>query len=600
MTMIVNTAMEAYTMTLGFFLNNRIWDLLNMTGIAFLPIIIAVVKAFGQASAGGDDEGNKGIQALKHVEVDFMRIIPVMILCVFPLGPEMKIETINYASTTCAEANITNSIVGGGLDSSVSMYNKNTGYLLDPRQGNATIRTALQRTDISINGTVARPQIWFGIVQNMSTRGANAIIATIPCESDIVGLSMQIASSKMKSEDMNGYTEEFAKQCYIPAMASLASDDVLSFKYINENIWVGHDAFTGVVGGIYDKMRMKFSPEYWGGMIAQSGAGDYSTPIDQQENLDYNLNDALTNPSCSDGYKVLRSFLKRDFSVEMTDLDKADIAAGKKAMSQSSQYSYLTKDPDGKCYQVDPACMNPVDFDSERVQLNQLIGRSLLNEAKRNNPGESINKDGKTNNNAFDKTVTWVGDLTTIFLSAETYGSGLIEARVQKLAIPMYLLLIQTVFFIAIPILMVFSGYSFGMVLTISVTIFGLEFIMVMFEIARWFDFTLARLTASGWGDISDTSQVIMKLVQLDLSWKSYVILPVLWATLLGTVGFITHMTMGGAALGNSAGQGAANAAKAALTQAKKDIKNGIKDSRDNAKAKGREAVDNHNAAQAK
>ncbi|GIC77597.1 conjugal transfer protein TraG N-terminal domain-containing protein [Moritella sp. F3] len=600
MTMLVNTAMEAYTITLGFFLNNRIWDLLNMTGIAFIPIIVSVVKAFGQASAGGDDEGNKGIQALKRVEVDFMRIIPVMILCVFPLGPEMKIDTINYASTTCAEANITNSITGGGLDSSVSMYNKNTGYLLDPRQGNATISTALQRTDISINGTAARPQLWFGLVQNMSTRGANALIATIPCESDIVGLSMQIASTKMKSEDMNGYTGEFAKQCYIPGIALLANKAPLTFKAIDDKIWVGHDEFTGVVDGIYDKIRMKLSPDYWGAMIAQSGAGASTNPIDQVENLNYSKGDALTDPTCSDGYKVLRSFLKRDFRKELDDIIKDDLKIARSAMAGSMMHAGQTKEEYLEYYQVDPRHVASINFDAEKNWLNQLIGRSLLNEAKKNNPGESINIDGKTNNNAFDESVTFVGDLATIFLSAETYGAGLIEARVQKLAIPMYLLLIQTVFFLAIPILMVFSGYSFGMVLTITVTIFGLEFIMVMFEIARWFDFTLARLTAAGWGNISDTSTVILKLVQLDLSWKSYVILPVLWATLLGTVGFITHITMGGAALGNSAGQGAANATKADLTQAKKDSKSGVKNMRDKARAKGREAVDNYKANQAK
>jgi len=74
--------------------------------------------------------------------------------------------------------------------------------------------------------------------------------------------------------------------------------------------------------------------------------------------------------------------------------------------------------------------------------------------------------------------------------------------------------------------------------------------------------------------------------------------LPVLWATLLGTVGFITHMTMGGAALGNSAGQGPAHAAKDNIAQAKKDARAGVRNARNNAKAEGKKAVENYKAAQ--
>ncbi len=58
--MIINEAYEAYTMLFGFFLNNRIWDLLIMTGAFAVPILIMVSKALVDAYQNGDDEGDSG------------------------------------------------------------------------------------------------------------------------------------------------------------------------------------------------------------------------------------------------------------------------------------------------------------------------------------------------------------------------------------------------------------------------------------------------------------------------------------------------------------------------------------------------------------
>ncbi|WP_261677205.1 hypothetical protein, partial [Staphylococcus equorum] len=67
-TFTVNEYMEGTMLTLGWIINNGIWEAMTTTGIAVVPFIALVAGEWFKARQEGDDEGNKGVLSLNRIE----------------------------------------------------------------------------------------------------------------------------------------------------------------------------------------------------------------------------------------------------------------------------------------------------------------------------------------------------------------------------------------------------------------------------------------------------------------------------------------------------------------------------------------------------
>lgn len=111
--MVVNQPYEVYTLAIGFFLNNRIWELMIMTGIAYIPIITMIIGSVVDAYTGGDDEGDRGSVALRHIEVGIIRIFCIMIFVLIPNGEPFSTNSVVYEENTCARDSFIGSLANG-------------------------------------------------------------------------------------------------------------------------------------------------------------------------------------------------------------------------------------------------------------------------------------------------------------------------------------------------------------------------------------------------------------------------------------------------------------------------------------------------------
>ncbi|MDE2639118.1 MAG: conjugal transfer protein TraG, partial [Chloroflexota bacterium] len=76
----VSSYFEFVTVLFGWVVYDRLWAVLNDTGIVYLPFFAIVARNVMESRRGGDDEGSAAIQSLKKSEVDVVVALVVLFL----------------------------------------------------------------------------------------------------------------------------------------------------------------------------------------------------------------------------------------------------------------------------------------------------------------------------------------------------------------------------------------------------------------------------------------------------------------------------------------------------------------------------------------
>lgn len=103
-------------------LGNNTWNLINELGLMFIPFFIVLCRAVSQARALGRDEGSSHIMALKTVEKEFIPMFLVMLVASIPMKTTNS-PTVSYKAYSCAA---TPSLIFGV--ESVSELKPNTNF----------------------------------------------------------------------------------------------------------------------------------------------------------------------------------------------------------------------------------------------------------------------------------------------------------------------------------------------------------------------------------------------------------------------------------------------------------------------------------------
>jgi TraG-like protein, N-terminal region len=552
MAMIINEAYESYTMLLGFFLNNRIWDLMLITGAFAVPILIMVVNAVAEAYRGGDDEGDRGSMALRYIELGTLKIAFVMIFFMMPLGEPLSVTSMSYNNHTCEAYTDTDLIIGNAIDKDFDSM-ENTPIL--------------NQLNMSVNGVQPRPPIILGLVQNYSTKFTNAVISTIPCTTDIVSMGMTIEETKIKQKDTQDLLVNFIKQCYAPAFREATIERQMEAEDVYNNYWIGAPYFVGgtslgsAAPGVYKfpTSNATIPVEYYISRVqraynastpslvdgAYSAQGEYKALDSVQSNGDVTV-------QCDHYYDILEAHVATDYKEEIQDLEDPFFIKSFEAASMFWN-KYFSND------------------ESQPSTGISVIMKRLV---------EAVNNFDATN---FEKTKmapdgAWDFTKNTLKFVGEAYQGTvkLIDSWfIRSLANPI-LAMIQCVVFIIAPIVFLLSNYNMKIIGGYLVTIFGLEFVVLIFEVCDWLADNMILLSASSYS-LWDVSHGSTQSAIFAATGYSYVILPLVWAAILGKVGMMVgHNVMGAmnsagqeaSSKGQEAGKAAASAGKGAAKKA--------------------------------
>ncbi len=550
--MIINEPYEAYTMTLGFFLNNRIWELMLMTGVAYIPILVMVVKSITEAYQGGDDEGDRGSMALRYIEVGTIKIFVVMIFVMMPLGSPLTNQTVAYNNFTCNAEETEDMVYLRQAKSATNMHVviNDEGSVIDNG------KSLVESISMGVGGATVRPPLLFELVQNYSTKATNAVASTIPCVTDITSVGLALGETKMKFIETDELFTNVIKQCYGPLLESAVhGNGRMTAEDVQDHYWIGAPHFVGgtlgnVGAGVYHDKRMDLTDNYYKSVIDRAYRNSTNKPSNYSNKKKwFDVNgDGKANPLCIDAYSLLENFVDVDYRAEIKELESSMIARSWTVLA--NMYSqWFSGDP-------------------EEPNSGRNIIMKRLTSANTNNEHNDFlaTSDKYEQENAVLMSMPLLNDPKNALKAAGSSIaalSAMMDAVFIKLLANPTIAMVQCLVFAVSGIIILMSNYSFKIISGVLVTIFGLEFTYVIFEICDWMDDVMLTLMSSDYSSVSMAS-LSAKAAVYNAVYYSYMVLPLVWFGLIGTVGFMAG------SMGASMNQGAKQAGSVAKSAAGK------------------------------
>lgn len=530
----VSSYLEFVTVLFGWVMYGKLWDVLNGTGIVYLPFLFIFLNNIIESRKGGDDEGSAAIQSLKKCETDVVVAMVVLFLAAVPFT-DVRLGEMSYVrpQLDCAvERAITAGREPGEVDG-----------------GSTPEYTAALAT---LSGETGRIPLWWGMVHVLSKAVVAATVAGIPCSPEVASLSTRLGDDGIEDADLLHELADFQVDCHQPALTCLSR---FCRPGTNRNAaqpskdYVGSEYFLNQAG-YYDRFQSRKPLAGW---PTQSPRDDGLTP-------------AGAYPTCKQWWETGSTGLRARLLLAID----ADLR------------NELIYDPQ--------ATMRAQYPGESAAELEDRLLRRYLNTRNVMSTGglsydPSVGETFRQHENVVLGLLEAGVDVADDVLTALMAGAGMLgkapaaaaEGAVIRQGLPIFLSLLLMVFVIVLPVLMVFSRYDPGILLTLTLVFFGLQFVYVLWGVAFYVDQQMyeALVQRSGAPTVNALQAGMMVWVQRLL----YVAFPMIWLAALGWVGVkaseaftagVNQPSQSVGAAARSGGDAAAGVAKAAVTKGMK------------------------------
>ncbi|WIX33259.1 conjugal transfer protein TraG N-terminal domain-containing protein [Salinicola sp. JS01] len=219
-TFAINDYMEGTMLTLGWVVNNGIWDALTSTGIAVVPFIALVAGEWFRARQEGDDEGNKGVLSLNRIE---SRLYVMLLVLAFTCVPvfTLNVDPVNVNQEHADQCG--------------------TVMMSSGQWGESTMT--------SIDGQQARVPMWWALTHSISKGITNVAVSKIPCSTDYQSVRTALDLTSISDPGLKREVGEFQLACFGPARNKLFQSGTSLDQAASEDVdWIGSDYFLDTAG----------------------------------------------------------------------------------------------------------------------------------------------------------------------------------------------------------------------------------------------------------------------------------------------------------------------------------------------------------------
>ena len=530
----VSSYFEFATVLFGWILYDRLWAVLNDTGIVYLPFFVIVLKNVLESRRGGDDEGSAAVQSLKKSETDVVVAIVVMFLAAVPFT-EVRLAEMSYVrpQLDCAAADR----IGRGVEPAEVA-------------GTAT-GTAYDAPLATLSGETGRVPIWWGFVHVVSKAVVAAGTAAVPCTGDVVRLSMSLGGDTVEDPLLLKEFADFATDCHRPAVARMHRG--------------------GAGGGTAEARRHM---DYAGSPFFLDTAGYYNVLYSRRDRPAFPRVEARdsglagSHPTCREWWRDGANGLRARLLAEIDQATRDELVYDANAL-------FRQEHPGASAAELEDMLLRKylAHRSGDRIGVSSVSYEPGV--------GESYRAGAATHYGVFGGIVEATVDMVDNVLSMGAAGLGMVLQGPGNLAagvairegMPIFLALLLMVFVAVLPFLMVFSRYDVSVLVTLTLVFFGLQFFYVLWGMAFWADNHLhAALNGAA---SAPRSNPIQGLVSLWVQRFLYIVFPMVWLVAIGWVGVKADAVMGGIAkmadpvarAAQSGGDTAVGAARAAATK---------------------------------
>ena len=475
---------EMYTLFSGFYLNNAIFYLFNELGFTLLPFAAMLVRNWAKARGQGVDEGSPAMLALKWSELEFIGMLIIMCVFVMPLTNYQPAPPVSYVNSSCSSATVVS----------------------DPNQVYNDIRNTIQT---SYNGNVPKVPLGIQIAHNWSSGITYSVANAVPCPSDIKLQKLTFSEINIESPALKQVGSDFIKQCYTPAYKESMNQNVLTEADL-ESLGVNGSLIAPYYPSYSMIVNREFVDSGNSGLTTNantviSNTGDY---IFQCSHIVGQLGNAIINSNATWYNRIMASstvFIEKFF--------------------ESSGFNNSISD-------------------------DQLVKEMIINEAligKYRARTEGVNSWDVQGTDINIPTTPWtvgVGsnafeDLRDAILSFGTSAqivTGSFETKVVKASNPVMLNVFQMIFYMMLPIFIIFTGYNPKSVLQVLGVLFALEFMNMVFVLNDYIE-DLVDVVYDSLFDAIATNGVANSVISVRVGQKVHAFSPIIYLALMALAG---------------------------------------------------------------
>ena len=530
----VSSYFEFVTVLFGWVVYDRLWAVLNDTGIVYLPFFVIVLKNLLESRRAGDDEGSAAVQSLKKSETDVVVAIVVMFLAAVPFT-EVRLGEMSY--------------VRPQLDCAVA-ERINRGAEPGEVNGLAT-GTAYDAPLATLSGATGRIPIWWGFVHVVSKAVVAAGTAAIPCTGDVVRLSMSLGGDTVEDPLLLREVADFTTDCHRPAVSRM---------------------YRGGAGGGTREARRHM--DYIGSPFFLDTTGYYNALYSRGERPAFPPDPARdagldgSHPTCREWWRDGAAGLRVRLLAEIEQATRDELVYGANAL-------FREENPGASVAELEDMLLRKylAHRSGDRIGVSSVSYEPGVAESYRMGAASHYGPVGGVVNATVD-VVENVLSMSAAGLGMVLQGPGNLAAGVAiREGMPIFLALLLMVFVAVLPFLMVFSRYDVSVLATLTLVFFGLQFFYVLWGMAFWADNHLHG--ALNGAASAPKSNPIQGMVGLWVQRFLYIVFPMVWLAAIGWVGVKADAVMGGiskmadsaARAAQSGGDTAVGAARAAATK---------------------------------
>jgi len=509
--MIANSLLDIWGLLLGWNLYGEIWDMLNGTGLAYIPFLVAIIKSLSE------NYGDKAEKQVKSLEQSLFAMVLVLMFTVIPFNNfATDIESIDYVATNtdCAKADVAEA----GNDT----QNERVDTVATEMVGGA--------------GFEAKTPILWGLVQQYSAGMTYAAIKAMGCSSNFSDVLWDLRKTQIVDDGLQPRVADFYETCYLPASNAVAENGGINrsgLDILADTDWIGSETFLAANNAYYNEFYMANMDKY--GFVPD----ETNHQPDKQEHPN------TANPYCSEvwlGVDGQSDGLKAELLEHLEDEYEDEY-------DHFMEYGYKLYDED----------MLESDRETLFLKLSlQMQGQNVQTNKTISSGGE-VGFEDAANDGFWSDVGDWLAGAAGVATGAyvaydnkETLIAIALMAKAFQMAIPQLVTLAQIIIIMAAPIVMVATQYTFKSFFTLALTFFAFEFINAILALSMLVEDRMAYIA----GSATILNDPVMSLVMAVMSLLQIFVLPLLWLAVIVAAGASMARGQQGAASMNQGGVG--------------------------------------------
>lgn len=195
--LVLDSVIDAYGISLAFYIYNVFWDILVNTGLAYVPFLILIGSAVHKVyESSMQDQDTRS--SLRTVSTGLFLMVIALELAVYPMIP-LTIHDIQYSPKSCQPFG------GGRVDTQPT---SNT---------HGASKTVQESYQIQLENRDIRAPILMYLAIQITQGVKNWAVEDLPCTTDFRMISNVIQQEKVANSALAQELKEFLAQCFHPA-----------------------------------------------------------------------------------------------------------------------------------------------------------------------------------------------------------------------------------------------------------------------------------------------------------------------------------------------------------------------------------------------